>query len=201
MICKIYSKRILVSGLILLFASNFIYSYNIHSHADRNIIKIPNYKRINSHIYNHNTEYGKIFSQINLLKGTIHRNNFMLDSYNKILNHNINYQKNLLYKRIKFANLSINTEIKILSNMKNIINIHPFDYLKKFREKNYYMPEISSIAIQNKFTSTSNIKLFNSKIKSASPCLNSIIYNSEEAFVGIKEHRFINIKLKITTFF
>ena len=186
MVCRIYWKRIVVSGLILLFASNFMYAYNKHSHKDRNNIKNQNNNINNSPIYNHNTENEMISSQINVLKITILRNNYILSRCNKILSHNINYQKNTLYKRIKFANLSIDAEINILNNMKNIINIHPFNYLENFRKNNYYTPEISSITDQNKFASTSNINISNSKIKSTSPCLNSILYNSEEVFVGIK---------------
>ena len=186
MISKIYGKRIIISGLLLLFASNFIYAHNKHSHINRNIIKIPSYKTNNSHLYNHNTENRKILSQINVLKGAAVRNNFILNSYNKILSHNLNYQKNTLYKRIKSANLSINTEIKILWNMENIININPFNYLKKFRRNNYYIPEISYITNKNKFATTNDIKIFNSKIKSSRPYLNSIFYNSEESLVGIK---------------
>ena len=150
------------------------------------MINNPNNNISGSNLYNHSTENRKIFSEINVLKETILRNNFILNSYKKIINHNINYQKNTLYKRIKFANLSVNSEIKILSNMKNIINIHPFNYLEKFQEDNYYMPKILSITNQNKFTSTTNIKTFNIKIKSTKPYLNSIIDNSQEVLVGVK---------------
>ena len=186
MVCRIYWKRIVVSGLILLFVSNFMYAYNKHSHKDRNNIKNQNNNINNSPIYNHNTENEMISSQINVLKITILRNNYILSSCNKILSHNINYQKSILYKRIKFANLSIDAEINILNNMENIINIHPFNYLEKFQENNYYMSEISPIANQNKFVPASSINISNSRIKSTSPCLNSILYNSEEVFAGIK---------------
>ena len=186
MVYKTYWKRIILSGLIVLLSSSFMYFFNKHHHRDRNIIKNTSNNISSSLFSNHNTENRNIFSEINVLKETILRNNFILNSYKKIINHNINYQKNILYKRVKFANLSIDNEIKILSNMKNIINIHPFNYLEKFRENNYYMPDISPITNQNKFTSTTNIKTFNIKIKSTKPYLNSILDNSQEVFVGIK---------------
>ena len=186
MINKIYGKKIIVSCLILLLTSSFVYFYNKHHHINRIIIKNPSDNINISPFYNHNTEDRKIYSEINVLKEIILRNNFIFNGYKKIINHNINYQKNTLYKRVKFANLSIYNEIKILSNMKNIINIHPFNYLEIFQENNYYLPKISSIISQNKFSSTSDIKIFNRKITSTNPRLNSIIYNSEEVFVGIK---------------
>ena len=186
MIYKTYGKRIIASGLILLLTSSFMYFYNKHPHIERNIIKNPSNNISSSLLYNHNTENRKIFSEINVLKETIIRNNFMFNSYKKIISHNINYQKNTLYKKIKFANLSIGAEIKILNNMENIINIHPFNYLEKFRENNYYLPEISPITNQNKFVPINNINIYKGRIKSTSPDLNSILYSSEEVFVGIK---------------
>ena len=189
----IRTKHILIIGIISLLASGIIlssnWSYFIRNN-DSNNTALNSYQiKTNTFNTNYSEVKGSIIFQINILKSAISRNNFMYKSHNSIFKHNIDYtkvQKNKIQNKISIANSSIKREIDILNNMKNIIQNHPFNYLKFFQKLNYNLPSIVMKKNKNISSVISNIETYTSNIKRTTTDISNISYNSEEGLIGVK---------------
>ena len=175
----------LVTGIILSSNWNYFIQNN-----DNNNHSLSSYQlNINNSIYDkYNQEGENIIFQINVLTSAISKNNIMYQKYNNIFKHNVNFvrlQRNIIRNRINLANSSIKHEIDILSNMKNIINNHPYNYLKFFQSKNYILPQIVSQKTLNSSQSLNNIRTYSQNINSNDTTVKDISYQSEEAIIGI----------------
>ena len=190
---KVSIKHILIIGIVSLLTSGIILSSNwgyFIKNNDRNNTELSSYQINTKNFYTnykHNEE--SIIFQINILKRAISKNNFMYHNYNKVFKHNINYirsQKNNIKNKISIANLSIKHEIDILSNMKNIIHNHPYNYLKFYQLKNYILPEIVSQSNNKVIPVIEHIETYNSKTNKSNISVSNISYQTEEDIVGIK---------------
>ena len=198
-------RKIIISLIILIILVSFsICIGNLFFNSfdiNKNIRNKPEVKiDDNNYSLNYTSENKNILFQIDILKNTILNNNSLLKNYNRVFNHNINYiryQKNILNIKNDIANSSIKHELNILNQMKNIMNNHHYNYLKFFRNNNYYIPKIfinSDKKVSNKMT---NIKTYSSKLDKKSTSINSIFYQSEEAVVGIKNTKILISSTKL----
>ena len=162
------------------------------------------YKQLANNISNNYIKVQKsIIFQIEILKNQIQRNNHIHQEYNKIFTQNINYkynQKNTFNNRINAANDSITNEINTLSQMYNIINNHPYNYLIIFQSKNYIIPYINLRENIKSITSFNNIKTSNYFINKNNVTINTVSYKSEEATVGISTFSSIITSSKVLLF-
>ena len=140
----------------------------------------------------YNSSINKISLELNILKNTIQNNNHVYKNNNIIFSNNINYTKskrNNIKNKIDKANFSIQQEILVLSDMKSIINNHPYNFLNIF-ESNYNSIPIISLKDKNKISySLNNIKTYKSKLNDNTANINNISYQSEEQLIGTNSVR------------
>ena len=186
-------KHILIIGIISLLSTGIILSSNWsyfirNNHSNNNALSSYQIKTKNNIYSGYLKEESTIIFQINILKSAIKKNNIMYHQYNNIFKHNVNYihtLKNSIQNKINASNYSILQEISILNSMKTILNNHPYNYLKFFKSRNYFLPETVSQSKINSLPSLFNIKTKEQKIYKTNINVKNISYESEETVIGI----------------
>ena len=187
-------KKISIIVIISLLSISIILFSNKQNHYIKKNY-IANIKNNSNKKYNSSlsSDYRKIFKgilfQINALENAKKNNDFIYKSYSNIYKFNINYsktQKKIFKNKINIANLSITKEIYILNSIKNIVYIHPYNYLKFIESKNYIIPTNYSIKKTDTPLILNNSETYTYKINNSNTNIDSISYQSEEALIGGK---------------
>ena len=195
-----FRKKIIMNVwtiLIVLSSFNFCLRVLFHIKKKNNENIYKNRKSSNDGTLNFSSQNKNILLQIGILKNTMFMNNSIFQNHNKIFSHNITYHKNVISKKITAANITIKHEINILNKMINIIDNHPYNYLKFFQVNHYTIPNISTRNNNKIHTKLSDIKSYSSKLNKKSTNINSIFYKSEENIVGFRSNVSVISSLKL----
>ena len=174
-----YIKKIIIIVWILpiIFVNLSFSAKNLFIKNDKSVDNITKNKINNdNNTLNLSSQNKNILLQIDILKNTILMNNSILKNYNKIFSHNITYQKNVISRKIIIANSSIKSEINILNRMIDIMEVHPYNYLKLFQKNNYIIPNISTKNNKKVLNKINNIESFSSKLNEKFTNINNIVY-------------------------
>ena len=198
-----YIKKIIIIVWILpIILVNLSFSArNLFIKNDKSIDNITKSKIDNdNNTLNLSSQNKNILLQIDILKNTILMNNSILKNYNKIFSHNITYQINVISRKIIIANSSIKSEINILNRMIDIMEVHPYNYLKLFQKNNYIIPNISTKNNKKVLNKINNIESFSSKLNEKFTNINNIVYQSEEETMSISSTISVISSLRLLLF-
>ena len=189
MILQIKKLKVLYAWVILIILTSFSFC-NIHSlfKIKNNSINIPEtITNDNNYSSNYISENKNILLQINILTSTLLWNNIVYKKYSNVFNHNMNYvlyQKNYINKKINYANSTIIKEIKVLKEMKDLLENHEYNYLQLYQIHNYHMPNMTLKNKSKNLISINNIKTYANKINKSTTTMNSISFKCEEFIIG-----------------
>ena len=198
-----YIKKIIIIVWILpIILINLSFSAkNLFIKNNKSVDNITRNKINNdNNILNLSSQNKNILLQIDILKNTILMNNSILKNYNKIFSHNITYQKNVISRKIIIANISIKSEINILNRMIDIMEVHPYNYLKLFQKNNYIIPNISTKNNKKVLNNINNIESYSNKLNEKFTNINSIVYQSEEETMSISSTISVISSLRLLLF-